>query len=155
MSTLDPVFDSRDRPTILKPYIVAEMACAHEGDVDRALTIARAASKADAVQIQLFQAEKLVVSDKIPDVRQYELSSTSWEKIAGCAGDCQLDLWATVFHKEAVEFAVELQADVLKVHSTDVSNPDLLCACGETGLPISLSTGGSTLDEIHKGYTVY
>lgn len=150
MSTLDSVFENCSRPTDSRPYVVAEMACAHEGNVDRALSIARAASTADAVQIQLFQAEKLVVGDKVPDVRRYELNSESWKTVVRCARDCRLDLWATVFHEEAIELALELQADVLKVHSTDVSNPGLLHACAKTGLPISLSTGGSTLDEIHK-----
>ncbi|WP_251979232.1 N-acetylneuraminate synthase family protein [Salinibacter ruber] len=128
--------------------MVAEMACAHDGSVERAQTIARAASKADALQIQLFHAEKLVVPQEAPNVRELELSPEDWEEVAQEARIADLDLWATVFDEEAIERALQLDADALKIHSTDVSNPFLLQACAETKLPLSLSVGGAYVSEI-------
>ena len=133
-----------------RPYVTAEMACAHEGSVGRALEIVQISSPADAIQIQLFHAETLVVPEKVSGVRQFELAPNSWTKVADKARSEGLDLWATVFDEEAVKLSLELDADVLKIHSTDLWNPRLLRACAESGLPISLSVGGAFLSEIQR-----
>lgn len=147
MSSLDQVFSGPQfEPGC--PYVVAEMACAHDGSIERALAITQAASKADALQIQLFHAEGLVVPQKVPTVRELELDPGDWKDVAGEAQSADLDLWATVFDEEAIELALELDADVLKIHSTDISNPSLLQACAETNLSLSLTVGGSTVSEI-------
>lgn len=128
--------------------MVAEMASAHDGSVERALAITRTSSQADALQIQLFHAEELVVPKEVPTVRGFELAPESWKRVVQKARAADLDLWATVFDEEAVELALELEADVLKIHSTDLSNPFLLQSCAQTNLPLSLSVGGSTVSEI-------
>lgn len=147
MPSLDQVF-SEPQFELGHPYVVAEMACAHDGSVERALSITQAASKADALQIQLFQAEELVVPQEVQNVRDLELSHESWKKVAQKARAADLDLWATVFDEEAIGLAVELDADALKIHSTDISNPFLLQSCAESNLPLSLSVGASTVSEI-------
>lgn len=147
MLSLDQVF-SESGCEFGRPYVVAEMACAHDGSVERACKIAQAASKADALQIQLFHAEKLVVPQEVPNLRELQLSPESWEEVTQEARAADLDLWATVFDEKAIERALELDADVLKIHSTDLSNPFLLQACVETELPLSLSVGGAYVSEI-------
>jgi sialic acid synthase SpsE len=106
------------------------MACAHDGSVERACTIARAASKADALQIQLFHAEKLVVPQEVPNVRELELSPEDWNEVAQEARAADLDLWVTVFDEEAIERALELDADVLKIHSTVIESVSSSGLCG-------------------------
>jgi len=43
-------------------YIIAEMACSHEGDINYAKKIIQGAvdAKANAVQLQIWQAEKII-----------------------------------------------------------------------------------------------
>jgi len=145
--SIDSVFSSDE---VDRPYVVAEMACAHEGSLERAQKIVQASSSADAVQIQLFHADRLVVPQKASSVRKFELSPDSWKEVASNAEAEGLDLWATVFDEEAVELGLELDADVLKIHSTDLWNPSLLQACAGSELPISLSVGGTYVSEIQR-----
>ena len=132
--------------------VVAEMACAHEGGVERALAIAGAAadSGADAIQLQLFQAEQLV-SRRLPafeQAKQLELSPESWRAVFAEARSRGLECWANVFDEASLALAVESGASVLKLHSTDLSNPRMLDAVGASGRPLSVAVGGSTLNEI-------
>ncbi|MCS4039534.1 N-acetylneuraminate synthase family protein [Salinibacter ruber] len=147
MPSLDQVF-SESLFEMGRPYVVAEMACAHDGSVERALSITQAASKADALQVQLFHAEELVVPQEVPAARELELAPESWKRVTQKARADGLDLWATVFDEEAIDLALKLDAAVLKIHSTDISNPFLLQACAQTNLPLSLSAGGSTVSEV-------
>ena len=67
------------------PYIIAEIASAHEGNVNLAIEIAKyaLASKADAVKFQIFKSEKLL-SKNNPFFKQFkklEFSFKEWEKI--------------------------------------------------------------------------
>lgn len=144
---LKQLFSKREKES-RSPYIVAEMACAHDGSSQRALAITKAAAKADALQIQLFHAENLVVPEKVPSASTLQLTSDEWKEVAQEARNLDLDLWATVFDEKAIKLASELGAKVLKVHSTDISNPFLLEACAKSDLPVSLSVGGTYVSEI-------
>ncbi|MBC8487083.1 MAG: N-acetylneuraminate synthase family protein [Bacteroidetes bacterium] len=50
--------------------------------------------------------------------------------------------------ESAVELAVDADVDAVKIHSADLSNPDILDSVASIGKPVSLSVGGSTIDEI-------
>jgi sialic acid synthase SpsE len=58
------------------PYIIAEMACAHDGDPDKAIALIDAAAEAgvDAVQLQLFRADQQVLPDHIYNPFDYDLT---------------------------------------------------------------------------------
>ena len=47
-----------------QPYIIAEMACAHDGDFDKAIKLVDSAvnAGADAVQLQFFISEETIVT---------------------------------------------------------------------------------------------
>lgn len=147
MSEIDQLFSCCEY-NYNSPYVVAEMACAHDGDLRHALKIAKAASKADALQIQIFHAEDLVLPEKVPAARKLQLTSDEWKEVARETQKGSVDLWATVFDSKAIDLALQLGVKVIKIHSTDISNPFLLRECAETGLPLSLSVGGSYIDEI-------
>ena len=135
-------------------YVIAEMACAHEGRPDMAYRLVdiAAESKADAVQLQLFSANSIVTpSHPSYDVaKRLEIPRDEWPSILAHAKQAGLHVWANVFDEEALAIAMSEGADALKLHSTDLSNPRMLDAVGSTGKLVSLAVGGSTLDEISQ-----
>ena len=134
------------------PYIVAEIACAHEGELARARRLLRAVARtgADAVQLQLFRADQLVAHSH-PDrdlVSSLELSAEAWRELWPLARAAAPHLWATVLDRPSLELALDLGSDAIKLHATDLASPDLLTAAARSGLPVALSAGGATADEL-------
>lgn len=135
-------------------YIVAEMACAHEGEPERALAMIDRVQGArpDAIQLQLFAAEKLAAPyhSNYSVLQRLAISYDVWPDIVASVKKYGIDCWATVFDEEAVEVAVRSGVDGIKLHSSDLLNFRMLDLVADTGKPVSLAVGGSTLDEITK-----
>ena len=133
-------------------YVVAEMACAHEADVERAkrLVDVAAGAKADAIQLQIFSADRLAspLIDNHRVLKKLEVPTGRWPEILSHAKRTGLHVWVNVFDEEALQVAIEAGVDGLKLHSSDLSNPRMLDAVAKAGKPVSLAVGGSTLDEI-------
>lgn len=135
-------------------YVVAEMACAHDGVVKRAIQIIDAASqsKADAIQFQIFTIRNLM-SPLSPDfgrAQKLEIPAEAWSILFSHARSHGLDVWATVFDEASLSIARECAADVIKIHSSDLSNPELLDLAAQTGKPIALAIGGSLPEELER-----
>lgn len=134
------------------PFIIAETACAHDGSLETLLHLIETAkkSKARAVQIQIFSREHLVT----PQHPTYELLSKiqlkaeEWKQAAEAVHSSKLHLWCHPYDLPSLELALSLGVEGIKVNSSDLSNPQLLEAIAKTGLPVTLSTGASTKDEI-------
>jgi sialic acid synthase SpsE len=135
-------------------YVIAEMACSHEGDPDLARRIIDAAGSAgaDAVQFQIWRAEAVMV----PHHKDYgllcrlELSRDRWRELAAHARSRHPDLQiiACVYDADSADFAATLPVDAYKLHSADLSNPSLVSHVAKIGRRIDLSVGSSTVDEI-------
>lgn len=135
-------------------YIIAEMACAHEGELDVAhcLVDIAADARADAVQLQLFSVRCLISPCHLnyQDALRLEIPLSEWPNIIAHAKQRGLHVWTTVSDEEALEVAMRADVDALKLHSSDLSNQRMLDAVGGTGKMVSLAVGGSTLDEISQ-----
>jgi sialic acid synthase SpsE len=135
-------------------YVIAEMACSHEGDPDLARVIIDGAGKAgaDAVQFQVWTATELVV----PQHANYnllcsiELSREEWQLLAEYVREryAGMDLIACVYERGSVDFCESIGVDAYKLNAIDLANLDLLRYVAATDKRIDLSVGGSTLDEI-------
>lgn len=127
-------------------FVLAEVASAHGGSVDVALAMLDAAFKmgADGIKFQLFRSELLVVH-RHPgrkDFDQIELSEKEWRKVLKAAGNSGLALLVEPFDRPSLELALEEGAQGLKVHSTDMENPEFIRAVGGAGKPVLFATGG-------------
>jgi sialic acid synthase SpsE len=135
-------------------YIIAEMACAHDGDISKAKTIIEAAAnaKADAIQLQFFSPDDLVT----PDHEVYELlhtinfSQEAWRELNDYARNYSIDVFACTYDIPSAELAIDLNVDGIKLNSSDLSNPDLLKCVAESKIPFTLGTGASTIEEISQ-----
>ena len=134
------------------PFIIAEMACAHHGEIERAYTLIDAAVAAgvNAVQIQIFSRSNQVGPEHylFPLLGELEFSSAAWESIVNHARNYNVELFAFVYDTPSLELALMLGVDGLKLSSSDLSNPALLERAALSGLPVYLGTGASTVEEI-------
>ncbi|MDY6973857.1 MAG: N-acetylneuraminate synthase family protein, partial [Thermodesulfobacteriota bacterium] len=146
---------SNPRPTVgSSTYIIAEMACAHEGNMGLGKKIIDAAGRggASAIQFQIWSLADMVVPqhsdyDKLAKI---QLSRGEWSILASYARNQypEMQIIACVYEGRSVDFAEEIELDAYKIHSSDLSNPYLVRHVAGTGKRIDLSVGASTLDEI-------
>ena len=147
------------------PLIVAEAGVNHNGSPDLALQLvdAAAAAGADAVKFQTFSADALVGADapqagyqrerapaasQLAMLRPLELPSEAWATIRDRARSRGILFFSTPFDLGSVRLLVDLGVPAIKVGSGDLTNLVLLRAAAAHGVPILLSTGMATLDEV-------
>ncbi len=135
-------------------FIIAEIGFNHEGDLDQADAMIRAAARAgaDAVKFQTFRASDLA----LPDAPHYkliecgELDRGAHQRLAKTAGDEGVDFLSTPFSVAAVDMLQELGVPAFKVASMDCTNKHLLGRIAATGKPVYLSTGMANETEISE-----
>lgn len=146
-------------------FIVAEAGVNHDGLIDDALRLVDAAADAgaDAVKFQYFSAERLVTAEAGVAVYQrngsdgdrqramlaaLELSADAFLLIRARCEARNILFLATPFDELALRQLMEWNVPALKLASTDLTHAPLINAAIETGLPLILSTGAATQDEI-------
>lgn len=148
------------------PYLIAEIGVNHDGSVERALELTRAAKTAgaDAVKFQLFRADLLMSraaklaayqkaageSDPIEMLRRLELSVEQMSPVVRLAHEIGIHAIVTCFSVELVDEAERLPWDAYKTASPDIIHKPLLDRLTATGRPLIVSTGASTLDEVRR-----
>lgn len=135
-------------------FIVGEIACGHQGDVGqcKALIDAVADAGADAVQLEFFYPPANMVGSlefyKI--VEDLAFTREEWRDLMAHARRRDIAVSAFVYDDVSTEWALGMNPDMLKLNSSDISNPDLIVAAARSGLPFTVGTGASTFDEIKE-----
>ncbi len=135
-------------------FTIAEIASAHEGDLDNMLKLidAAATAKADAVKFQIYQADSLAV----PKHTYYQLyhklqySPRQWEQIVTHAHGSHLRVLADIFDSWGLEIMESCGADGYKIHPTVIWEDELLASVAVTSKPIYVGVGGIPVDDIQK-----
>jgi len=146
--------------------IIAEAGVNHNGDLDLALKLVRAAqeSGADAVKFQTFRADDLVSTHtpkadyqkKHTDaaesqhemLRRLELSHDDHLKLVDACGEEGIMFLSTGFDSASLVFLESLEMPLYKIPSGELTNLPLLRQVAGFGKPVVMSTGMATLDEI-------
>lgn len=145
--------------------VIAEIGVNHDGSLRRALELVELAHRAgaDAVKLQIFQADALVnpaagfaayQQDRVDDahpsqmLRRYELPALDLVRIIGAITDAGMVPLATPFSTADVEAIAALTLPAIKIASPDVVNYSLLSAAAKLNLPMLISTGASTMEEL-------
>lgn len=139
-----------------RSYVIAEMACSHDGQLDLAKTIidGAGAAGADAIQFQIWSAEAVVVADH-PDLavlRRLELSYAQWTELRDYVRKRwqALEIIACIYEAQSLRFADQLGVEAFKIHAADLRNRPLLEELARTSRRIDLSVGAATIDEIEQ-----
>lgn len=156
--------DGREIGPDQSTYVIAEIGVNHDGSPQRAAELVRAAREAgaDAVKFQVFtgsnlmhasaqfagyQKDRVAAADPVEMLRQYELSDETFAGLAAEARRCGLGTIATPFSPDDVP-RVAAFAGAMKIASPDLINRLLLRKAVDAGLPLIVSTGAATADEI-------
>lgn len=143
--------------------IVTEIAQAHDGRLDDAHQLIDAAARAGvhAVKFQthLAAAEstarepwRVKFSTRDATRRDYwkrmEFSLTQWKELRSHCQEVGVEFFSSPFSPEAVDLLMEVGVRLWKVASGEVNNLQLLSLLRDTGLPVILSSGLSTMEEL-------
>lgn len=155
---------AEDRP----PFIIAEVGINHNGDVERALEMVRVAKAAgaDAVKFQTFRADELV-GDRTHQFTyksqghertesmhamfaRNELPAAAWPVIKAACDREGIIFFSTPQNRSDLALLLAVGIPAIKVGSDDFVNLPLLRSFAETGLPLILSCGMSTFQEVER-----
>jgi pseudaminic acid synthase len=154
-------------------FIVAELSGNHNGRLDRAVALVRAAKAAgaDAVKLQTYTADTLTIDSDQPYFRiegdnawkgrtlyqLYQEAATPWEwhaELFKVAREEGLEVFSTPFDATAVDFLESLGANLHKIASFELVDPELVERVARTGKPVILSTGMASEPEIRGAVDV-
>jgi sialic acid synthase SpsE len=138
----------------LTPFVIAEMACSHEGDPRLARIIIDGAGRAgaDAIQFQIWTPAAIAIPNHkdFGVLQRLEMSRADWAALADYSRSRypSMEIIACIYERDAAEFGAELEVDAFKLHTADLSNPSLVTHVARLGKRVDLSVGASTLEEI-------
>lgn len=154
-------------------YIIAEAGVNHNGSLDMAKKLVEVAAEsgADAVKFQTFTANRLVSStapkadyqikttaadeSQYEMIRRLELDEAAHVALIEHCKMCGIVFLSTPFNIESVDLLVrQFDLPSIKISSGDITNAPLLLKVAQTGKPVILSTGMSTLGEIEDALGV-
>lgn len=147
-------------------FSIAEAGANHDGDKDKAIKLIDAAikAKADSIKFQSYKASKLTTKsapkywiDDNPDESQFEvfekldsLSNDDWKIIFEYAAQKEIICFSTPFDEESVDFLYSLNVPAFKIASADITYLPLIKKVASKKLPIFLSTGMASDEEIDE-----
>lgn len=156
-----------------RTYIIAEAGVNHNGSLDIAKKLVEVAAEAgaDAVKFQTFKADKLVSclapkaeyqtrttgsdESQFEMIRKLELDDHAHEALIKHCRICNIEFLSTPFDLESVELlAGRFDLPCIKIPSGEITNAPLLLKIAQTGKPVILSTGMSTLGEVEDALGV-
>jgi N,N'-diacetyllegionaminate synthase len=149
-------------------FVIAEAGVNHNGDVALALRLCDAArqANADAVKFQTFRAEDLVVrgaptagyqarqtgdQDQFAMLQRLELTEAQHREIKAYCDRIGIEFFSTPFSVDAVDMLVRLGVKRLKLSSGELTHRALVEHAAATQLPLLMSTGMATMEEIREG----
>ena len=144
------LFNNRNKKN---PYLIAEMACAHQGNLESAKKLVDVAKDTgfDCIQIQIFNAESnlLKTAPLYEKIKNIQFSLNEWnELIEFSRSKTQMDLSIFAYDEPSLDFAINQSPDLIKLNSSELSNPYMLRTVADSEIPFTLGTGASSLDEI-------
>jgi N-acetylneuraminate synthase len=148
-------------------YIIAEIGINHNGDIEIAKSIIDAAvhAGADAVKFQKRTPEVATPPEQQKQMREtpwgyityldyrykVEFSEEQYREIDRYCKEKKIDWMVSVWDEPSVDFMEKFDTPAYKVPSASLTDHNLLKHVRKTGKPVIISTGMSTMEQIHKG----
>ena len=148
-------------------YVIAEIGINHNGDLDIAKKIIDAAvhAGADAVKFQKRTPEVCTPPDQQKQMREtpwgyityldyrykVEFNEEQYREIDRYCKEKGIDWMVSVWDEPSVDFMEKFETPAYKVPSASLTDHTLLKYVRQTGKPVIISTGMSTMEQIHQG----
>jgi len=145
-------------------YIIAEIGINHNGDMKIAKDLIEMSAKAgvDAVKFQKRTPELCVPEDQRNVMREtpwgtmsymdyrykVEFEEKEYKELADFAAGFKVQLFASPWDVVSVDFLAKMNHPVIKIASASITDKELLKKVADSGLPVIMSTGMSTIEQI-------
>lgn len=140
------------------PYIVAELNTSHFGDVELAKSMIATAKSVgcDCVKFQSWSTDSLYASSFYKGnaiakriVGKFAMDESKLQALASYCKEIEIDFASTPYARDEASFLVKsCNVPFLKIASMELNNLPYLAYLGQFGVPLVLSTGMGSLDEI-------
>lgn len=149
-----------------KCIVIAEAGVNHNGDFDMACRMVKAAAEAGADYVKFQTAvPELVISEVAPQAeyqkentgvvesqlemcRRIHLPLDAYPKLKALCAETGIGFMSTPFDMVSLKYLADMGQDWMKVPSGEITNLPYLRGIARAGIPVILSTGMSTLDEV-------
>jgi N-acetylneuraminate synthase/sialic acid synthase len=148
-------------------YVIAEIGHNHGGDVEKAAELIRMAAESGAHAAKLQKRDNKALFTKAMYDEPYtgrnsfgatygthreavEFGADEYRQLAELSADLGIAFFATAFDFPSVDFLAELGVPAIKIASGDLTNTPLLSYAAKTGIPLIVSSGGATMDEVRR-----
>ncbi len=156
-----------------RTFILAEAGVNHNGSLDRAFQLVElsAASGADAVKFQTFEAEKLAAKNsELADyqktaglsyssqkemLKNLELSKAEFSSLIKYANELSVEFVSTPFDLNSLHFLVQSGVKRLKISSGEMFNPFMVWTSASSQIPVILSTGMASMAEVEFAVALF
>lgn len=151
-------------------YVIGEIGINHNGNIEIAKNLILAAKKAgvDAVKFQKRTPEICVPLEQQSQMRdtpwgyityleyrhKVEFSFDEYQEIARYAREVGIDWFASAWDIPSLEFMEKFDPPTHKIASALLTDKELLRAHRDTGKPLILSTGMSTMQQIREAVEI-
>jgi pseudaminic acid synthase len=155
-------------------YIIAELSCNHNQDINLAYKLIDAAheSGADAIKLQTYTPDTMTIDCEKPIFKDclkgtlwegqtlYQLYSkayTPWEwhkELKDYANSKGLDLFSSPFDVTAVDFLESLDVPAYKIASFEITDHILIKKIAQTKKPVLISSGMASLSELNDAVSL-
>ena len=152
--------DNRKIGDFQKPYIIAELNTSHFGNISMAkrMILKAKESGCDCVKLQSWSPDTLYSKkffDKNPVTKRffdkYSLNNSQLKKLANYSKKIGISFSSTPYSEEEVNFLInECSPAFIKIASMDLNNYLFLKFISKKKLPVILSTGMGTIEEIEN-----
>jgi len=135
-------------------FIIAEAGINHNGSLKIAKQLISKAksSGADAIKFQTFKASDIASTSSpfFKILKKLELSDSDFKKLSIYAKKNKLIFLSTPFSFDAVDMLSKLRVPAFKIASGDLTHIPLIKYAAKKKVPMIISTGMATLNEIRK-----
>ncbi len=137
-----------------RTFVIAEIACSHDGNINTLKKIINNAFEAgaDAIQLQIWQLKYMMSPENknFKKLKKIEFNKSQWMDIVKFTRKNypKLKIFVCLYEHKSIDFIKSLNIDGLKINSSDLTNPSVIKNISKLNVPINLSVGASSINEI-------
>lgn len=150
-------------------YVIAEIGHNHQGNIETAKELFRAAKECGANAVKLQKRDNRLLYTREMFNKPYENENSfgatygehreflefgkeEYQELQEFAAELGLAFFATAFDFHSADFLAELNTPAFKIASGDLRNIPLLKHVAGYQKPVIVSTGGGTIDDVQRAY---